>query len=361
MSQSSGGGGTFTSVYHAFKEECNRYTQRKRIKIANKMTKMFNMSCNEANAEQLTAENFADLLPEFDTFIFGGDGLLWLRLGIITDVANLVNSLIYDRKRVFILTNDTTLSRESHEKKLLEHRFSRKLTKEHIITPGLLAANYITANGSPDDKGVYLIATGGIQDDIKEQGFSVFGQGPDAFASLKDDEGTMFNIDISVRAKNVCAVVVGLDKHFNFKKLMKATNFLKDPKCLFLATNDNATLSVPNGDIVIPDTGAIADAVKKASGREPLILGKPYSSGYDYIKKKWNIDESRTMVICSTINFDVMFGRNHGMRTLLILNNSHDLNQLEKMRNNHTYDILPHFYATSISAILPANNTNKHS
>ncbi|KIH42339.1 HAD hydrolase, family IIA [Ancylostoma duodenale] len=303
---------------------------------------MFNMTESEANIELLTAESFADLLPEIDTFIFGGDGPLWLREGVITDMANLANLLIEHKKEVLILTNDTNYSRETHETKLSQHRFNKKLNKDRIITPGSLAANYINDNVKSTKKGINL-----------------FGPGPDALSSLPN-EGAVFTIDLSVRSKDVCAVVVGLDRHLSFKKLVKAASYIKDTKCLFLAINDNATLGEPNEDVVIPDAGrrpflgALVAALKKATGREPVILGKPYSPGYEYIKKKWNIDESRTIMICNNINCDVLFGRNHGMRTLLIISNPHELDEMEKMRSSHS-DALPHYYITSISTILPQN------
>ncbi|EYB81094.1 hypothetical protein Y032_0393g615 [Ancylostoma ceylanicum] len=351
MSQSSGGGGAFTGVYHAFKEECNRYLQRKRIPVSSKGSKMFNMTNTEARVEQLTAESFVDLLPEFDTFIFGGDGPMWLREGVITDVSHLANLLIEHKKEVFILTNDTNYSRQTHETKLSQHRFNKKLNKDRIVTPGLLAASYINANVTSTKKGVYLLSSGGIQDDLKEHGINLFGPGPDALASLPN-EGEMFTVDIS--STDVCAVIIGLDRHLSFKKLVKAASYLKNPKCLFLAINDNAVLGDPNEDVVIPDAGALVAALKKASGREPITLGKPYSPGYEYIKKNWNIDESRTMMICTNVNCDVQFGRNHGMRTLLIASNPHELDEMEKMRSSRC-DALPHYYITSIPTILPQN------
>uniref|UniRef100_A0A7I4YXL7 Glycerol-3-phosphate phosphatase n=1 Tax=Haemonchus contortus TaxID=6289 RepID=A0A7I4YXL7_HAECO len=351
MSRSSDGGGTFMSLFQAFREECRRYAKQKRLSVNDK-SKTYNMSQNEANAEQLSAEGFSELVQEFDTFICGADGLVWLREGVITDASKLINQLVDNKKQVIILTNDTTTTRADHEKKLVDHRFSPKITKDLIVTPGLIIANYIKNSASCSGKKVYIIAAEGVQDELKDRGIEYFGQGPDML-ELQGKEVIVLNTDLAVKREEVCAVVVGFDKHFNYKKMMKAANYLRNPNCLFLATNDDATFSCQNQDIVVPDAGAIVASVSKASTREPVIVGKPYLPAFEFIKSKWKINESRTMMICSRISTDVKFGRDHGLRTLLILNETQQLDELEKLRSTGQVNLLPHYYATSIASILP--------
>ena len=49
----------------------------------------------------------------------------------------------------------------------------------------------------------------------------------------------------------VNAVVVGFDYDFSYMKLIKACSYLRNPRCHFVATNEDATL--PNkSDIVFP-------------------------------------------------------------------------------------------------------------
>ncbi|KJH51518.1 HAD hydrolase, family IIA [Dictyocaulus viviparus] len=253
MTRSSDGCGTFKEVYRAFKQECNRYAKQKLIPVSNK-AKMFNMTYSEKGMEQLTSESFRNLLTEFDTFICGADGLLWLRDGVILEASSLINLLLENEKEVIILTNDTTKTRANHEQKLKEHRFSSKLTREQIVTPGLVAAEYIKNTPNFKQKVVYLIAAEGVQDDLANAGIKYFGEGPDLL-SHSGTEAVVFNTDLSVNVEDVGAVIVGFDKNFNYKKMMKAANYLKNPNCLFLATNDDATFSCQRKDIVVPDAG----------------------------------------------------------------------------------------------------------
>ena len=67
-------------------------------------------------------------------------------------------------------------------------------------------------------------------------------------------------------------------------------------------------------------------AVKTACGREPLTVGKPNTPAFEYICRRWgvdSIDPRRTLMIGDRVNTDVKFGRDHGLRTLLVLSGCH--------------------------------------
>ncbi len=114
------------------------------------------------------------------------------------------------------------------------------------------------------------------------------------------------------------AVVVGYDNHFNYVKLMKATNYLRAPDCHFIITNEDDTFPGANKKMIIPGwlqmlserymkickcfirlgTGAITAAVRHASsGREPIVLGKPSPLAFEYIRSRWSVDPQRTLMI----------------------------------------------------------------
>lgn len=185
---------------------------------------------------------------------------------------------------------------------------------------------------------------------MDELGIEYFGHGPD----LQDGDDTTFllDIDLEVDPTEVGAVVVGYDKHFNYHKLMKAANYLQQPHCLFLATNEDETCPGSKPHIVIPDAGPLVAAVRCASGREPTVMGKPYTPAYDYIKRQWNIDPERTMIIGDRTNTDVKFGRDHGLKTMLVLSGCHQLDNIMANRLNERFDMVPSYYATSLGALV---------
>ncbi|VDM63185.1 unnamed protein product [Angiostrongylus costaricensis] len=304
-------------------------------------------------AKSLSSENFRELLPEIDTFIFDADGVLWLRDEVIPGSRLLIDFLIKNNKQIIVLTNNATKSRAMYAKKFLRFGFNHNLNEDSVVSPAAIVADALYKAGIAGNKKVYLIGSQGIRDEMDELGIEYFGHGPE----LQDGDDTTFLLDIDLEVDvrdptEVGAVVVGYDKHFNYHKLMKAANYLQQPHCLFLATNEDETCPGSNPHTVIPDAGPLVAAVRCASGREPTVMGKPYTPAYDYIKRQWNIDPERTMIIGDRTNTDVKFGRDHGLKTMLVLSGCHQLENIMANRLNERFDMVPSYYATSLGALV---------
>ncbi|CAJ0588066.1 unnamed protein product [Cylicocyclus nassatus] len=302
--------------------------------------------------ELLCPAGFRKLLPETDTFIFDADGVLWLGDVAIPGAPQLLNFLLKSNKQVIVLTNNATKSRAEYARKLTSLGFSPKLDKHLIVNPAAVIADTLHRAGlSRNGKKVYLIGAKGLRDEMDDLDIPYFGHGPEP-QDDSNDSAIMYDIKLKEEPRNVGAVVVGYEKHFNYQKLMKAANYLQQRRCLFLATNEDETCPGPNPSIVIPDAGPIVAAVRCASGRQPITVGKPYTPAFDYIQKRWNIDSRRTMMIGDRTNTDVKFGRDHGMRTLLVLSGCHQLEDVMHNRENDQFDMVPDYYATSLGGFV---------
>uniref|UniRef100_A0A7E4UQE4 Phosphoglycolate phosphatase n=1 Tax=Panagrellus redivivus TaxID=6233 RepID=A0A7E4UQE4_PANRE len=167
------------------------------------------------------------------------------------------------------------------------------------------------------------------KDELDNLNIEYFGTGPDPISRQSDTRPFIYDLELDEEVENVGAVVVGYDKHFNYHKLMKAANYLvQDESCIFIATNTDETCPGPNPDTVIPDAGPLVAAVQVASGREPVVVGKPHTPAFDYICHRWNINPDRTMMIGDRTNTDVKFGRDHGLRTMLVLSGCHQVDDI---------------------------------
>ncbi|GMR45913.1 hypothetical protein PMAYCL1PPCAC_16108 [Pristionchus mayeri] len=300
---------------------------------------------------RLTSSNFVEAIKNIDTFIFDADGVLWLGEAALPGSSRTIDLLLRLKKRVIVLTNNATKSRAAYAKKLTKLGFNAALNKDSLVNPAAVVAEVLSLAGlKKSGKKVYMIGAQGVRDELDEVGIEYFGFGPEP-EDKSDGSAFMFDIKLEIQPEDVGAVVVGYEKHFNYHKLMKAANYLQEPDCLFVATNEDETCPGPNPNIVTPDAGPLVAAVRVASGRDPITVGKPNSPAFEYICRRWKIDTERTMMVGDRTNTDVQFGRDHSLKTLLVLSGCH---QLEDVRENHElgkHNMVPDYFADSLGAL----------
>uniref|UniRef100_A0A914V9L2 Phosphoglycolate phosphatase n=1 Tax=Plectus sambesii TaxID=2011161 RepID=A0A914V9L2_9BILA len=296
--------------------------------------------------EQLDPTKWAELLKNIETVIFDADGVLWLGVDAVPGSPAVVERLAAMGKQIIIVTNNSTKSRVDYEEKCQKLGI-KSVKKENIVNPPVLCSELLQRSALTKRK-IYLIGIQGLRDELAKTGFQYVGDGPDHFENYSETE---FLYDVALDPE-VGAVIVGYDNHFNYVKLMKAANYLRDPKCLFIASNEDSTFPGPNKDVTIPGTGALVAAVKVAAQREPLVMGKPHIATYNYIRAHWNIDPTKTLMVGDRCDTDIKFGIDNGMKTMLVLSGVHTLDDVEKYRKEDRKDLLPDFYAGKLGDLL---------
>lgn len=124
---------------------------------------------------------------------------------------------------------------------------------------------------------------------------------------------------------------------------------------MFVATNTDETCPGPKAGVIIPDAGPLVAAVQVAASREPLVVGKPCTPAFDYICRRWKINPQRTMMIGDRTNTDVKFGRDHGLKTLLVLSGCHQVDDIVQNQLDERDDMVPDFYAKNLGSLVPQN------
>ena len=94
----------------------------------------------------------------------------------------------------------------------------------------------------------------------------------------------------------VGCVVVGYDPRFNTRKISRAINYLRDKDCLFVASSMDESLLLGSGNIAA-GTGAMVVSVAYASGRQPVICGKPYKPIFELLQDKHKLNPASTLMI----------------------------------------------------------------
>ena len=115
-------------------------------------------------------------------------------------------------------------------------------------------------------------------------------------------------------------VVVGLDRSINYIKLSRAAAYIRDKKCLFVATNTDG--SFPNaGGLVTGGSGCMGAAISTICGKQPdVVVGKPNSVFIDLILSKHpSIRREDIMMVGDRLDTDVLFARQNQVLSMCVL------------------------------------------
>ncbi|CDS43057.1 4 nitrophenylphosphatase [Echinococcus multilocularis] len=237
------------------------------------------------------------MLKTYKTFLFDGDGTLWDPAGVIDGAANFLQYLKQTGRGVLLVTNNSTKSVEKYLEKC--NKLGLPLEASEIVCSANITA---TSLAKQDSKGpYYVIGQSGLGEELDKVGIEHFGIGPD---STPLDE-----FDIS-------GVIIGFDSHFNYVKLMKATSYIVRG-APFYATNEDALL--PCSEYSMPGTGSIVASVRKASGVEPIVFGKPSKTVWEFVKGKYGAEEKTTMLVGDRLDTDIHLGRVSGLCTACVM------------------------------------------
>jgi phosphoglycolate phosphatase len=299
------------------------------------------------NLKLLSLEEKKKFQDSFDTIISDCDGVLYNPNGVIRNAHEAVDKLAKQGKTVYYVTN-TTRSQAEMVKHLTGLGFVN-VTEDSIVSAGSQLVKYLQERLTPD-KAVYVIGRHALCEELLKHGIQCFGPGKDEM-----DERMIENIaatEIEIRG-DVGAVVIGMDVHFNYLKLLKAFAYLKNEECLFIAMSLDDTFLTGRGT-TMPSTGAIVGAIRVASGREPFNIGKP---GTHLIEKLKTIvgDPRRTLFVGDKLNSDILMGNRCSFRTVLTLTGIHGLNDVEKYAKSKDADermCVPDYYIDAFSDLV---------
>ena len=260
-----------------------------------------------------TREQKDSFLSQYDVFLFDCDGVLWHGTDLLPHVCEVLDQLRSMGKRVVFVTNNSTKSRRDYRKKLSSMGISAEI--DEIFGSAYASAVYIKrVLKLPEDKKVYVVGEDGIEEELREEGVRyIGGTDPEDRKDVTDDDLRAMRPDPTVGA-----VLCGLDRFTNYKKLCRAFQYLKDPDCLLLMTNTDSTY--PTHGTLFPGAGSISASLRFATGREGKALGKPNPEMLDAIEARMEFDKKRTCFVGDRLNTDIQFAHNSGMGgSLLVL------------------------------------------
>ncbi len=156
---------------------------------------------------------------------------------------------------------------------------------DDVVSTSIATARYVGSGTA------FIIGEYGLQKALEDQGIVITENSPDY-------------------------VIVSIDQQFTYDKLKLACKLL-DKGAKFIATNMDPRLKLQG--TTVPGTGSIVAAVMTASGRNPIVIGKPERHLMDMAIDKCHCLPSEALVIGDNLDTDIAAGIHAGIDTVLLL------------------------------------------
>lgn len=269
-----------------------------------------------------TAKGFSSkLLKKYDTFIFDCDGVLYRIATPITGSADALAYLRSQGKKVLFVTNNASVSRAQYLKKFA--KLGIEVHEDEMISSAYAAAVYVAETlrlKEQERNKVYVLGMEGIEHELDLVGIEHIGGTHDKWhrtPGLPEDSPFEALAAPGVIDPKVGAVVVGFDVDQNYAKSAQAAKYVMDPEVHFVLTNEDTTTPAFGGPW--PEAGPTVAPVINATGRHPIVIGKPHQPILDCVVKAHDVDPKRAIFFGDRLDTDIPFGRKAGFATCLVL------------------------------------------
>ena len=241
---------------------------------------------NELN--KLSTSEIRNRFKNIDAFLLDQDGTIYLEYESFPWTVDFLKGLDKCGKKYVFLSNNSSKAHNEHIQKLAH--FGITASSEQILSSGDATIEYLKS--LENSKDIYLMATPGVENDFKNEGF---------------------NID----ADNPRYVVLAYDLTFTFEKLDKACRYIRKGVPFIATHEDNNWMIGP--DDHRPDVGALAAAITTSTKVKPKFIGKPNVEMVDAFLRRLGLDKKNVAIVGDRLNTDIRMGLDHDILSILVL------------------------------------------
>ena len=230
------------------------------------------------------------VLKNVKLFLFDMDGTLYLGNKLFDFTNELLETIKANGGRYMFMTNNSSKSVKDYILKL--EKLGIKADYDDFITSSQATVFYLK-NHHPNAK-LYVCGTQSLKDEFIKEGFTLT-------ESTDDTE----------------CIVMGFDTELNFKKLHDISYMLCTRDLPYIATNPDYVCPTEFGSV--PDCGSVCDMIFNATGKRPVVIGKPEALMPQLAMEKTGYSKQQTAVIGDRIYTDIKSGINAGTVTILVM------------------------------------------
>lgn len=220
--------------------------------------------------------------------LFDMDGVLYRGRRALPGARALLETLQRDGTPFALVTNNSTRSPRQYVRHLAA--MGMHVPAERIVTSSVGTVAYLRTIARPGSR-VLVVGERALRAAVVRAGFT-----------LSSDRASV--------------VIVGLDRRVTYKKLAQALAAL-NRGAAFIATNPDPMLPTERG--LLPGAGSIVAALRYASGREPVVIGKPDPRLLREAMKRAGSRPEQTAMVGDQRSTDIAAGRAAGTFNILVL------------------------------------------
>jgi glycerol 3-phosphatase-2 len=142
------------------------------------------------------------------------------------------------------------------------------------------------------------------------------------------------------------AVVQGFHPDVGWRSLAEASYAIQDGAAWFASNRD---LTVPTGRGTAPGNGSLVDAVRRATGAEPVVAGKPERGLFDETTRRTGA--SQPLMVGDRLDTDIVGALNSGIDALHVLTGINGLADVAAQPPGER----PHYVAPDLRGLLQAH------
>ena len=247
------------------------------------------------------------LLKSMKLFLFDMDGTLYLGNQLYPFTIELLETIKKTGGKYLFMTNNSSKSVNDYVKKL--EKLGIPATRDEFMTSSQATAFYLHKHH--EGQKLYVCGTESLKEELRMEGFTV-----------------------TTDLDEVECIVMGFDTELTFQKLHDVSYLLLTrPELPYIATNPDLVCPTEFGSV--PDCGSVCIGIKNATGKEPIVIGKPSPLMPQLAMEKLGISKEEACVVGDRIYTDVKSGLNAGITGILVLSGETTVEILEASEDKH--------------------------
>ena len=222
-------------------------------------------------------------LARIKLWLFDMDGTLYLGERLFDFTKPLLRAIREKGGQYLYLTNNSSRSVPDYVKKM--ERLGIAAQPEDFLTSAQATVWYL--NKYHAGKRLYVCGTASLQSELAAAGFPAVNGEPDSAE----------------------CVVMGYDTELTYQKLLDVSRLLTErPDMPYIATNPDLVCPTEFG--FVPDCGSVCGMIRTATGRMPVVIGKPEPLMPQMAMERMGVTPEETAVVGDRIYTDVKSGLN---------------------------------------------------